>query len=333
MRVLVHSFPNAPCSLCTHFYLMDPSPAAPTSKCAQSLVHPFPKAPVSDFTQLLLQHLGIPLAWPWLYHTAKDSPAGTKQMVKHGLTRSEINLRFASKSHNHAIILGIGVEQGLLPARSQGTAAVLGAGSQLLWCRAGAHPATPRFHQYEATRVEKEHRSVPPHTPGAAQAAAFPAPQWLFRGKEMGKSRILGSCAASSPEFLRSSGSTAPLSAGEGCLLEKGGSGGRVTPHFLPFLEAERDAGTPITGCFHSTGPRSSCSLWHTLRASVSLFLSILLPEESCCGTFMRCGVARGPQGACCLQGGGDGASPGQHQEPYQGRARRKFAGWIPAGR
>lgn len=32
-------------------------------------------------------------------------------MVKHGLTRSEINLRFASKSHNHLIILGIGVEQ------------------------------------------------------------------------------------------------------------------------------------------------------------------------------------------------------------------------------
>ena len=79
-------------------------------------------------------------------------------------------------------------------------------------------------------------------------------------------------CAASSPKFLRSGGSMAPLSAGEGCLLEKGGSGGRVTPHFLPFLEAEHDASTPITGCFHSTGPRSSCSSWHTLRASVSLF-------------------------------------------------------------
>lgn len=42
---------------------------------------------------------------------ARASPACTKQMVKHGLTRSEINLHFASKSHNHVIILGIGVEQ------------------------------------------------------------------------------------------------------------------------------------------------------------------------------------------------------------------------------
>lgn len=32
-------------------------------------------------------------------------------MVKHGLTRSEINLRFASQSHNHVIIPGIGEEQ------------------------------------------------------------------------------------------------------------------------------------------------------------------------------------------------------------------------------
>lgn len=32
-------------------------------------------------------------------------------MVKHGLTRSEINLHFASKSHNRVIILSIGVEQ------------------------------------------------------------------------------------------------------------------------------------------------------------------------------------------------------------------------------
>lgn len=38
-------------------------------------------------------------------------PACTKQMVKHGLTRSEINLHFASKSHNHVIIPSIGEEQ------------------------------------------------------------------------------------------------------------------------------------------------------------------------------------------------------------------------------
>lgn len=55
--------------------------------------------------------LGVPITSPQLRHGARASPACTKQMVKHGLTRSEINLHFASKSHNHLIILGIGVEQ------------------------------------------------------------------------------------------------------------------------------------------------------------------------------------------------------------------------------
>lgn len=52
---------------------------------------------------------GVPTAFP--QRAMRASPACTKQMVKHGLTRSEINLRFASQSHNHVIIPGIGEEQ------------------------------------------------------------------------------------------------------------------------------------------------------------------------------------------------------------------------------
>lgn len=214
---------------------MHPSPAAPTSKCPQPPVHPFPKAPTSECALLLLQHPGIPLAWPWLCHTAKDSPAGTKQMVKHGLTRSEINLRFASKSHNHAIILSIGVEQALFPARSQGSAAVLGAGSQLPCCRAGAHPATPSFHQHEATRVEAEHRSVPPHTPHATQATAFPAPWWLFRGEEMGQSRISGSVCGQRPRIPAQQQQHGPIISRRGLFAGKGrqrGPGDPTLPSF-----------------------------------------------------------------------------------------------------
>lgn len=97
-------------------------------------------------------------------------------------------------------------------------------------------------------------------------------------------------CVASGPEFLRSSSSTAPLSAGGGCLLEKGGSGGRVTPHFLPFLEPECDAGTPITGCFHNTGPRSSRSPRHPLRASVSLFYPSYCQRKAVAGPLQGVG-------------------------------------------
>lgn len=52
---------------------------------------------------------GVPTAFP--QRGTRASPACTKQMVKHGLTRSEINLRFASQSHNHVIIPSIGEEQ------------------------------------------------------------------------------------------------------------------------------------------------------------------------------------------------------------------------------
>lgn len=54
---------------------------------------------------------GVSITSPRLHSGARASPACIKQMVKHGLTRSEINLHFASKSHNHLIVLGIGVEQ------------------------------------------------------------------------------------------------------------------------------------------------------------------------------------------------------------------------------
>lgn len=67
-------------------------------------MHPGPAVPWDSGS-----HWGVSIASPRLRRGVRASPACTKQMVKHGLTRSEINLHFASKSHNHVIILSIGV--------------------------------------------------------------------------------------------------------------------------------------------------------------------------------------------------------------------------------
>lgn len=76
-----------------------------------------PDVPSSRSTRFLKHPLlcgtrlspGVATAFP--QRGTRPSRACTKQMVKHGLTRSEINLHFASKSHNHVIIPSIGEEQ------------------------------------------------------------------------------------------------------------------------------------------------------------------------------------------------------------------------------
>lgn len=196
----------------------------------------------------------------------------------------------------------------------------------------------------------------------AARHPGPPPPRHRGRSLEQRKrgkiSRFWGSACGWRPR-IPARHRRGPVISRRGLFAGKGRQRGRVTPHFLPFLEAarsERDARALITGCFHNTGPGLLLlgALWHPLPASVSPFcllgcpLVLSCPTGGCVGLCKAqdgTGAARGLRGvpvpspggswlgpglsSCCCkhwwQGSG-AAPPGQDLEPWLLPGRRLAA-------